>query len=92
MHTIHDAMLKGEPGALSLIEECARLLKLPPGTPAIGVDYQPKSSQGKLVLLGQITCRADRFTFEVNLPQAAEMVQFIEFAPQSSRQPKHAKL
>jgi DNA-binding GntR family transcriptional regulator len=51
-------------------DEHARLFELPPGHAMLRVDYTAIGTNGAPFMLGQTICRADRFTFQVELPRA----------------------
>ncbi len=68
-HDIDVASLKCEFSAVATSETQSQLLAVPAGSPLMRVDYTAISPEGKPILLGLTVCRADRFTFEVNLPR-----------------------
>jgi DNA-binding GntR family transcriptional regulator len=61
--------LRCEFSSTTLGEEHASLFGLPAGSPMMRVDYTMTTKAGAPVILGLTLARADRFTFEVNLPQ-----------------------
>lgn len=64
------ASLKCEFGSMPLGEEHARLFGLPPGHAMTRVDYIATTKADTPLLLGRTICLADRFIFEVELPQS----------------------
>lgn len=64
------ASLKCDFGSAPLGEEHSRLFELQAGHPMLRVDYTAIGESGAPLLLGQTICRADRFIFQVELPQS----------------------
>jgi DNA-binding GntR family transcriptional regulator len=64
------ATLRCDFGSAPLGEPHARLFDLPAGHAMLRVDYTGLGPDGGPLFLGQTTCRADRFIFEVELPRA----------------------
>ncbi|MBK5961860.1 hypothetical protein CCR97_27160 [Rhodoplanes elegans] len=61
--------LRCEFSATALPEENASRFGLPAGSPMMRVDYTMATKTGAPTLIGRTLARADRFTFEVTLPQ-----------------------
>lgn len=61
--------LRCEFSSTALGEEHSSRFGLPAGAPMMRVDYTMSTKAGAPLMLGVTLARADRFTFEVNLPQ-----------------------
>jgi len=71
---IEIARLQCDFSSAPLGEGHSRLFELPPGHAMLRVDYTAMDEGGTPFMLGQTICRADRFTFQVELPRAPTAV------------------